>query len=117
MSDVMEVEAEHPLAAEFRLARSEMVVLAASDGLARQSDLARALGVTSGQIDTWRSRSAKNGFPEPVACSFGPHARGGRRGHYLWRLEDVQAWVADYDVSRQRRRQGPYWAAKRGERP
>lgn len=102
------------LAAATAHERSVLVVSAASDGLVRQRDLARSLGVSDQRIATWRSRSAKNGFPEPVACQIGPHKGGGRRRAYLWRLEDVQAWFRDYDEAAQRSRRGPYW---RPERP
>lgn len=78
----------------------------ANNNLLRQHDLAMALGVTDKRIATWRSRSRVNGFPAPIAMSFGPHARGGKRRHYLWDFEEVSEWFQRYDEKAQRARGG-----------
>ena len=74
--------------------------------LVRQSDLARELGVTDKRVATWRSRSDVNGFPDPIACHFGPTTRGGKRRHMLWDLGECEAWFRGYNVRAQRQRSG-----------
>ena len=74
--------------------------------LVRQSTLARNLGVTDKRIATWRTRSDVNGFPDPIACHFGPTTKGGKRRHYLWDLDEVKRWFANYDERAQRARGG-----------
>lgn len=64
--------------------------------LVRQADLARDLGVTSQRIDTWRTRSRTNGFPDPVLCNIGPAKVGGKRHHLLWDLGECRAWYERY---------------------
>lgn len=81
--------------------------------LVRQHDLAHELGVTDKRIATWRARSARNGFPDPVACHFGPTTRGGKRRHMLWDLNEVRAWFEGYDEAAQRSRRGPYWDSEK----
>lgn len=72
--------------------------------LVRQADLARDLGVSSQQIDTWRNRSRTSGFPDPVACNIGPVHRGGKRHHLLWDLGECRGWFERYTY---RARKGP----------
>lgn len=97
---------QHP--SRIRRQRRVLDQAEADHGLVRLSDLARDLGVTPQQIDTWRARSAVNGFPAPIATSFGPHARGGKRRHSLWELAAVRAWKRDYSVAAQRSRTGKF---------
>lgn len=76
--------------------------------LVRQHDLAQDLGVSDKRVATWRTRSAVNGFPEPVACNVGPVAHGGKRRHMLWDLGEVREWFSRYDERAQRGRRGPH---------
>jgi hypothetical protein len=83
------------------------------DDPVRQSVLARELGVSSGQIDTWRNRARANGFPDPVACNIGPVHGGGKRRHMLWDLAEVRAWFSTYNPTDQRARRGPAQLARK----
>jgi hypothetical protein len=83
--------------------------------LVRQHDLAMALGVSDKRVATWRTRSAVNGFPAPVACNIGPVKGGGKRRHLLWDLGEVQDWFSRYDERAQRAR-GGWRSAQREDR-
>jgi len=53
-----------------------------------QTDIARALGVTTQCVGQWVKRAAHNGFPAPVATSL-----SGRR---FWDMGEVRAWREEY---------------------
>lgn len=64
--------------------------------LARLMDLARDLGVSTNQVWTWKTRRDRNGFPEPVACTWTPWRDGRFGGKDLYDLAEVRRWFRAY---------------------
>lgn len=67
--------------------RGWLAGLVEADDLAGVAEVATALGVSRTQVQTWDSRRARNGFPEPVArLACGP----------IYALSAVLEWRAQY---------------------